>query len=166
MSQVNRLNLTYSFDLDHYFLGGEEVRPERGHVYHVTFPKDWNHHSLIQLFAPHGSVQINWINDTSAFVGLKDAGRARSLNKSLSSSGRSADPGVQITPYYEFRSREEQEVTGSSGKRSLDQVEVRTAELINERKKEQPVSQESGKRVRREAGKRSLETPFAEEKNW
>ena len=120
--QVNRLNLTYSFDLDHYFLGGDDVRPQRDHVYHVSFPRHWTTSSLTHLFAPYGSVQVNWINETSAFVGLKDAGKSRSLNKGLAT-GKGGEAGVQITCYNEFRSRKEPEVTCGAGKRSLEEGE-------------------------------------------
>lgn len=161
--QVNRLNLTYSFDLDHYFLGGDEIRPDRDHVYHVSFPSQWNTQSIVQLFAPYGSVQVNWINDTSAFVGLKDATRCRALNKSLIGGNSSGgDPGVQILPYYEFRNREEHEVTCNSSKRSSDGEKVRIASLMDERKSVVS-TQESGKRVRRDV---ATKTPFPEEKDW
>lgn len=149
-------------------MGGEDIRPQRKHVYHVSFPTEWNTQSLTQLFSPYGNVQVNWINDTSAFVGLKDAGKAHALNKSISA-GRNSEAGVVITPYDEFRSREEEEVTGSCGKRSLDQVagEVRTGGVIDAKVLE---SEESGKRVKRtairESGKKSLQTPFPEEKDW
>lgn len=168
---MNRLNLTYSFDLDHYYMGGEEVRPQRKHVYHVSFPTDWNTQSLTQLFSPYGSVQINWINDTSAFVGLKDATRAHSLNKSLTTGRFAGDAGVQITPYDEFRTREEQEVTCNSVKRSSDQLapEVRAEQVMDE-DKNHTASEDSGKRVKRatgrESGRKSLQTPFPEEKDW
>jgi poly(A)-specific ribonuclease len=159
--QVNRLNLTYSFDLDHYFLGGEEVLPIRDHVFHVSFPSQWNTQSIVQLFAPYGSVQINWINDSSAFVGLKDATRSRALSKNLS--GSSADPAVQILPYYEFRSHEEHESTSNSSKRSSDGAKVRTSSLMDERKRVVS-TQESGKRVRRDVA--TKDQPFQEEKDW
>ena len=169
VAQVNRLNLTYSFDLDHYFVGGEDVRPERSHVYHVSFPSHWNTQSLCQLFSPYGSIQVTWINETSAFVGLKDAAKARSLNKSLAVGAASdAESGVRITPYYEFRSRKEEEVTSNSAKRSLDQVaaEARTAELMDERRRKvESTPQDSGKRVRRsdKSKKSSLETSLPDE---
>jgi hypothetical protein len=39
-------------------------------VFHVTFPSDWRLGDLQQLFSPFGCVNIAWINDNSAFVGV------------------------------------------------------------------------------------------------
>lgn len=64
--------------------------PSREHVLYITFPKEWKHNDILQLFSPFGmhvnvftsdfynklffllgNVHVAWINDHSAYVGLQ-----------------------------------------------------------------------------------------------
>ena len=53
-------------------ISGPDLKPDRDHVFHVTFPATWKTPDIIQLFAPFGAVQVSWINDTEAYVSLRE----------------------------------------------------------------------------------------------
>jgi poly(A)-specific ribonuclease len=38
-------------DIPYMNLAGEDLNPDRGHVFHVTFPKDWKTSDVIAIFA-------------------------------------------------------------------------------------------------------------------
>lgn len=73
------------------------ANPSRDHVFHITFPKEWKHTDISQLFSPFGKYcidtnkteltfkltsdtiwqflftgggYISWLSDTSAYIGL------------------------------------------------------------------------------------------------
>ncbi|KAM4814471.1 poly(A)-specific ribonuclease PARN isoform X1 [Urocitellus parryii] len=66
----NKLFLMRVMDIPYLNLEGPDLQPKRDHVLHVTFPKEWKTSDLYQLFSAFGSIQISWIDDTSAFVSL------------------------------------------------------------------------------------------------
>lgn len=74
--------------LDHPFISIDENDPElpRDHVFHVTFPKEWKTHDLIQLFSPFGRVFIAWLSDTSAYVSLENRDQAKLVLRTLTQS--------------------------------------------------------------------------------
>ena len=66
-------------------LNGADLEPERNHVFHLTFPALWKASDIIQLFSPFGHVFISWIDDTSAFVSLKEKDMADQVKLNLKS---------------------------------------------------------------------------------
>ena len=77
----NKLYITYSFDLKHLNFGGDDVVVNRGHLYHLTFPSQWKSTDLYQLFSAFGGCFIGWINETSAFIALKDEKQKTHVNR-------------------------------------------------------------------------------------
>ena len=68
---LNKLNLMRMADIPYLNLDGAEVEPERGHVFHVTFPKEWKTSDVASIFSGSvGGVQVSWIDDSTAFVAL------------------------------------------------------------------------------------------------
>ncbi|XP_066130899.1 poly(A)-specific ribonuclease PARN [Saccopteryx bilineata] len=67
---INKLFLMRIMDIPYLNLEGPDLQPNRDHVLHVTFPKEWKTSNLYQLFNAFGNIQISWIDDTSAFVSL------------------------------------------------------------------------------------------------
>ena len=115
---VNRLNLTFSFDIDHYYFGGSEVKLDRGAVFHISFPNEWSGKHINQLLSPFGYYSIQWINDTSAFIGLKDPSKVSDFKKSVKN-----DSVVCVTPFDEFKMRErEEKERNNSCKRSIQSL--------------------------------------------
>ncbi|XP_050524921.1 poly(A)-specific ribonuclease PARN-like isoform X2 [Daktulosphaira vitifoliae] len=64
-------------------LGGPESQIQRNHVYHITFPPEWKTIDITNVFSPFTNVFIKYINDTSAWVALRDATHAKAFNKIL-----------------------------------------------------------------------------------
>ena len=69
---MNKVNLHRLVDIPYMNLSGEDLNPNREHVFHLTFPPEWKTSDLINLFSPFGSVQVSWTSDTTAFISLKE----------------------------------------------------------------------------------------------
>lgn len=106
----NKLQLTYTFDLSHFNLGGSEVGLERNHVFFVSFPKDWTTRDITQLFSAFGYVSVGWLNDVSALVGLKDATKWKEAKKSFQKGPPSLK--YRVSTYQEYLKK----VKGIEGK--------------------------------------------------
>ena len=64
-------------DIPYIDLENEDLRPSRDHVFHLSFPKEWKTQDLKQLFEERfGDVYVAWIDDTHAFVALRDKEQA------------------------------------------------------------------------------------------
>ena len=69
---LNKLNMMRLPDVPYMNICGEDIIPNRDHVFYVKFPAEWKAGDLLNLFSPSfGPVQITWIDDTSAFVSLR-----------------------------------------------------------------------------------------------
>ena len=79
----NKLHLTFSHDIRFLNFESDDVIPNRDHVFHMTFPKEWKTTELSQMFSAFGGVSIHWLNDTSAFCALKDPSNIDKIKKSL-----------------------------------------------------------------------------------
>merc|ERR1719154_711067 len=62
------------------------VLPDRDHVFHITFPAEWKTADIVHLFSSFGYVFVPWIDDTSAFVSLKEKDMAHQVMEVLKSS--------------------------------------------------------------------------------
>ncbi|PSN44566.1 Poly(A)-specific ribonuclease PARN [Blattella germanica] len=81
-----RLFLMRVQDCPYIDLAGQDPVPPRGHVFFISFPKEWKTSDIIQLFSPFGSVFIGWINETSAYVALYKRDQAGLVKKTLTQS--------------------------------------------------------------------------------
>ncbi|XP_064601718.1 poly(A)-specific ribonuclease PARN-like [Liolophura sinensis] len=81
---INKLFLMRVVDIPYMNLAGPDLEPNRDHVFHVSFPKEWKGSDIFQLFSPFGNIQISWINETSAFVSLVKKHQAESVLEQLS----------------------------------------------------------------------------------
>lgn len=59
------------------------AKPDRDHVFHVSFPGKWTQNDIVNQFRKFGPVQIRWIDDMSAFVALIHRENASILLKSI-----------------------------------------------------------------------------------
>jgi len=64
-------------------LNGPEPQPQRNHVYHITFPPEWKTIDITNVLSPFTNVFIKYINDTSAWIALKNEAQAKSMTKIL-----------------------------------------------------------------------------------
>ena len=79
----NKLFLMRMTDAPYIDLTGNDLQPKRDHVFYISFPKEWKTDDLCQLFSPFGSVQISWLNDSSAYISLYKKEEAENVLKSL-----------------------------------------------------------------------------------
>lgn len=77
---LNKLNLMRMADIPYLNLDGVDIEPERGHVFHVTFPKEWKTSDVASIFSGSvGEVRVSWIDDNSAFVALHNRALANQV---------------------------------------------------------------------------------------
>ncbi|XP_033748844.1 poly(A)-specific ribonuclease PARN-like isoform X2 [Pecten maximus] len=84
---TNKLFLMRVYDIPYLNLGGQDLTPNRDHVFHLTFPKEWKTSDIVHLFSPFGGSQIFWLNDTSAFASLHFKEDAQKALQSLRQPG-------------------------------------------------------------------------------
>ena len=76
-------------------------------MFHITFPAEWKVSDLLHLFSPSfGPVQITWINDTSAYITLKE----HLDNAKLVMSTLNCSSIYSIMPYSQYKKLEQGEV--------------------------------------------------------
>lgn len=97
---VNKLFLMRMADIPYMNLAGPDLEPSREHVFHISFPSEWRASDINHLFSPYGSIQINWLNNTSALIALYKKDNANSVRKALC-----PDRSVyQLIPYSVYKS--------------------------------------------------------------
>ena len=70
---LNKLNVMRLVDIPYMNIAGVDIMPSREQVFYITFPAEWKIDDLLYLFSPSfGPVQVTWINDTSAFIILRE----------------------------------------------------------------------------------------------
>ena len=70
-------------DITYMNLAAEDIVPDRSHVFHLTFPAEWKTADIIHVFSPFCHVFVSWIDDTSAFVSLKEKDWSNQILPSL-----------------------------------------------------------------------------------
>ncbi|BFZ17410.1 hypothetical protein BsWGS_20449 [Bradybaena similaris] len=81
---VNKLFLMRINDIPYLNLDGPDLKANRDHIFHVTFPREWKPADLYALFHPYGSIQISWLTETTAYVALYKKEYATMALKALS----------------------------------------------------------------------------------
>ncbi|XP_052241794.1 poly(A)-specific ribonuclease PARN-like isoform X2 [Dreissena polymorpha] len=84
---LNKIFMMRSLDIPYMDLTSPDLNPSRDHVFHISFPVDWKHTDISQLFSPFGNVYIGWLDDTSAYVSLHSKSQTSSVMKSLCKKG-------------------------------------------------------------------------------
>ncbi|KAG6454788.1 poly(A)-specific ribonuclease PARN isoform X2 [Manduca sexta] len=79
-------------------LAGADPTPSRDHVFHLTFPKEWQRNDINQLFSPFGPVTVQFVEDTSALVALSRREQAAGVLRALQ-----ARDGVALLPYSTYK---------------------------------------------------------------
>uniref|UniRef100_A0A0K2UHB7 Poly(A)-specific ribonuclease PARN n=1 Tax=Lepeophtheirus salmonis TaxID=72036 RepID=A0A0K2UHB7_LEPSM len=90
----NKIAVMRINDVPYLNLDGDDIFPDRSHVFYVTFPSLWKTTDLNSLFSSFGNVQISWLSDTSAYVSLYQKNLAGSVMDSLNCSSV-----YSLTPY-------------------------------------------------------------------
>ena len=77
LASLFQVHLMRIQDIPYMNLGGADLEPSRDHVFQLRFPKEWKTYDLKQLFQERfGDVQVAWIDDTQAFVALREKEQA------------------------------------------------------------------------------------------
>ncbi|KAK7112946.1 poly(A)-specific ribonuclease PARN-like [Littorina saxatilis] len=98
---MNKLFLMRIADIPYLNLGGPDLEPNRDHVFHLSFPREWKSADINNLFAPYGSIHISWLNDSSAFVSLFKKDNAAVVLKTLAMT----QSQYQLVPYNVYKSK-------------------------------------------------------------
>ncbi|XP_058798112.1 poly(A)-specific ribonuclease PARN-like isoform X2 [Phymastichus coffea] len=80
---LNKLLIARLKDIPFINLAGRDPNPNRDHVFHITFPKEWKYSDLTQLFSPYGGAYVAWLSDTTAYAGLYQKEQISAVIKDL-----------------------------------------------------------------------------------
>jgi poly(A)-specific ribonuclease len=83
---INRIFIMKHYDTHSLNLSAPDPEPERDNVFFVSFPPEWKTIDLVELFLPYGGIYVNWLDDVSALIALKNkeniiTAKANLLNK-------------------------------------------------------------------------------------
>lgn len=97
---LNKLFLTKTAYQDSPYMNidGPDPTPSRDHVFHLTFPVEWQRNDINQLFSPFGPIVVQFIDDTSAYVALSRREQARDVMRTLAKHSRTT-----LVPYAKFK---------------------------------------------------------------
>nr|XP_034830516.1 poly(A)-specific ribonuclease PARN-like isoform X1 [Maniola hyperantus] len=79
-------------------LTGADPAPSRDHVFHLTFPKEWQRNDINQLFSAFGQITVQFLDDTSALVGLSRKDLAKTVARSFANNSR-----ISLVPYLKYK---------------------------------------------------------------
>ncbi|CAH2106692.1 unnamed protein product [Euphydryas editha] len=92
------LSRTAHQDSPYINLTGPEPTPSRDHVFHLTFPKDWQRNDINQLFSAFGQITVQFLDDTSALVALSRKDLAKTVTRAFANNSR-----ISIVPYVKYK---------------------------------------------------------------
>ncbi|XP_023943220.2 poly(A)-specific ribonuclease PARN [Bicyclus anynana] len=97
---VNKLFLakTAHQDSPYINLTGADPTPSRDHVFHLTFPKEWQRNDINQLFSAYGQITVQFLDDTSALVALSRKDLAKTVVRAFASNSR-----ISLVPYLRYK---------------------------------------------------------------
>ncbi|XP_045448596.1 poly(A)-specific ribonuclease PARN-like [Melitaea cinxia] len=92
------LSRTAHQDSPYINLTGPEPTPARDHVFHLTFPKDWQRNDINHLFSAFGQITVQFLDETSALVALTRRDLAKTVTRAFASNNR-----ISIVPYVKYK---------------------------------------------------------------
>nr|AGC92706.2 poly(A)-specific ribonuclease PARN-like protein [Heliconius erato] len=97
---INKLYLakTAHQDSPYIHLAGADPSPSRDHVFHLTFPKEWQRNDINQLFSAYGQITVNFLNDTTALVALSRKELAKTVSRAFVDNNR-----ISLVPYVKYK---------------------------------------------------------------
>lgn len=116
---LNKLPVGRLKDLPYINVAGDDPKPKREHVFHLTFPREWKFNDISRLFSPFGGIQVSWLSDTTAYVGLNRKEQAAAVTKNLKN--KTNDVYV-VKSYREYQASLDAENNKSKGKRKITDV--------------------------------------------
>ncbi|CAH0398043.1 unnamed protein product [Chilo suppressalis] len=97
---LNKLFLAKTAHQDSPYMNlvGADPTPSRDHVFHLTFPLEWQRNDINQLFSPFGPVTVQFLDDVSAIVALSRREQARDVARALAKNSK-----VTLIPFVKFK---------------------------------------------------------------
>ncbi|CAH2241330.1 jg20498 [Pararge aegeria aegeria] len=97
---INKLFLakTANQDSPYMNLAGADPTPSRDHVFHLKFPKEWQRNDINQLFSSYGQITVQFLDETSALVGLTRRDLAKTVARAFANSSR-----ITLVPYLKYK---------------------------------------------------------------
>lgn len=130
---VNKIFVMRMEDIPYLNLAGEDLKPSRDHVFHLTFPSTWKYTDILDLFSPFGFVYVSWVDDHSAFVSLAIRGNKKKVLEALDVDGAEytvmsyaeyfgitdEEPSAEYTKQYEVGTKRQRSpnISPADGKR-------------------------------------------------
>ncbi|XP_024881595.1 poly(A)-specific ribonuclease PARN-like [Temnothorax curvispinosus] len=115
---LNKLPIARLKDFPYVNLVGKDPNPSREHVFYITFPKEWKHADISQLFSPFGGGYVSWLSDTSAYIGLYRRDQASAVMANLSKG-----TVCKIQKYAQHQATLQADVSSEDRKRKLSSSE-------------------------------------------
>ena len=100
----NKIFMFRSFDYNFVAMDKPDAKPSRKNVFHLTFPASFQTADIFTLFKSLGKINIGWINDTSAYVGLQDTDQIPFAMKRLVNREAELPLGVKVQTWESARS--------------------------------------------------------------
>ncbi|XP_045497210.1 poly(A)-specific ribonuclease PARN-like isoform X1 [Colias croceus] len=79
-------------------LTGADPSPSREHVFHITFPREWQRSDLNQLFSVYGQITLQFLDDTTALVALSRRDLAKTVMRAFAS-----NKNILLVPYSKYK---------------------------------------------------------------
>ncbi|CAF4900755.1 unnamed protein product [Pieris macdunnoughi] len=79
-------------------LAGVDPSPSREHVFHLTFPKDWQRNDINQLFSAYGQILVQFLDETSALVALTRRDLAKTVVRAFANNKK-----VVLEPFIKYK---------------------------------------------------------------
>ncbi|CAH3997884.1 poly(A)-specific ribonuclease PARN-like [Pieris brassicae] len=86
-------------------LAGDDPSPSRDHVFHLTFPKDWQKNEITQLFSAYGQILVQFLDDTSALIALSRRDLAKTVIRAFANNKK-----VVLVPFIKYKERNAKEL--------------------------------------------------------
>ncbi|XP_022120788.2 poly(A)-specific ribonuclease PARN [Pieris rapae] len=86
-------------------LAGDDPSPSREHIFHLTFPRDWQRNEINQLFSAYGQIIVQFLDDKSALVALTRRDLAKTVVRAFANNKK-----VVLVPFSKYKQRKAKEL--------------------------------------------------------
>jgi len=107
----NKIFATRMADVSYLNLTADDVTPSRHHVFHMSFTsRTWRTPDIERLFSPYSRVQVQWQDDTSAFVALERRDQSTQVVQNVRAAGT-----FTLSTYVDWQTQRRKSQAAGSG---------------------------------------------------
>jgi len=107
----NKIFATRMADVSYLNLTADDVTPSRHHVFHMSFTsRTWRTPDIERLFSPYSRVQVQWQDDTSAFVALERRDQSTQVVQNVRAAGT-----FTLSTYVDWQAQRRKSQAAGSG---------------------------------------------------